>query len=90
MLFAQNTSFLTAKFGVEKTVNMLADAGFPREAIYICAYANSVEGYLAPAAEFPYGGYEVINAAAWYNTSRTCTESEGAVLAWFAQQVQNS
>lgn len=29
MLFAQNTSFLTAKFGVEKTVNMLADAGFP-------------------------------------------------------------
>ena len=69
---------------------MLADAGFPREAIYICAYANSVEGYLAPAAEFPYGGYEVINAAAWYNTSRTCTESEGAVLAWFAQQVQNS
>ena len=70
--------------------DMLADAGFPREAIYICAYANSVEGYLAPAAEFPYGGYEVINAAAWYNTSRTCTESEGAVLAWFAQQVQNS
>ena len=29
MLFAQNTSYLTAKFGVEKTVNMLADAGFP-------------------------------------------------------------
>ena len=29
MLFAQNTSFLTAKFGVEKVVNMLADAGFP-------------------------------------------------------------
>ena len=28
MLFAQNTSFLTARFGVEKTVNMLADAGF--------------------------------------------------------------
>lgn len=29
MLFAQNTSYLTSKFGVEKTVNMLADAGFP-------------------------------------------------------------
>ena len=66
--------------------DMLVTAGFPREAIYICAYSNSVEGYLAPAAEFPYGGYEVINAAAWYNTSRTCTESEGAVLDWFAEQ----
>jgi hypothetical protein len=64
------------------------DAGFPREAIYICAYSNSVEGYLAPAAEFPYGGYEVINAAAWYNTSRTCTDSEGAVLAWFEKQAR--
>jgi hypothetical protein len=64
------------------------DAGFPREAIYICAYSNSVEGYLAPAAEFPYGGYEVINAAAWYNTSRTGTDSEGAVLAWFEKQAR--
>lgn len=66
---------------------MLAEAGFPRESIYICAYANSVEGYLAPAAEFAHGGYEVINAAAWYNTSRTCPESEGAVLDWFVAQI---
>ena len=66
---------------------MFTNAGFPREAIYICAYANSVEGYLAPAEEFAYGGYEVINAAAWYNTSRTCTESEGAVLDWFSRQI---
>ena len=29
MLFAQNTSYLTKKFGVEKSVNMIADAGFP-------------------------------------------------------------
>lgn len=29
MLFAMNTSFLSQRFGVEKTVNMLADAGFP-------------------------------------------------------------
>jgi hypothetical protein len=69
---------------------MLVAAGFPREATYICAYSNSVEGYLAPAAEFPYGGYDVINAAAWYNTSRTCTESEGAVLAWFQKQILRS
>ena len=72
------------------TGNKLEDifaAGFPREAIYICAYANSVEGYLAPVEEFPYGGYEVINAAAWYNTSRTCPESEGAVLRWFKAQL---
>ena len=68
---------------------MLTRAGFPRESVYICAYANSVEGYLAPAAEFAYGGYEVINAAAWYNTSRTCTESEGAVLDWFAAQISS-
>ena len=69
---------------------MLVTAGFPRESIYICGYSNSVEGYLAPAAEFPYGGYEVINAAAWYNTSRTCPESEGAVLAWFESQIKGN
>lgn len=69
---------------------IFVSAGFPRESIYICAYANSVEGYLAPAEEFPYGGYEVINAAAWYNTSRTCPESEGAVLAWFRQQAEKA
>ena len=66
------------------------EAGFPREAIYICAYANSVEGYLAPAEEFPYGGYEVINAAAWYNTSRTCPQSEEALLSWFCRRVNRS
>ncbi|MBQ7320889.1 MAG: hypothetical protein IJW99_02210 [Clostridia bacterium] len=70
-----------------KLEEMFVAAGFPREAIYICAYSNSVEGYLAPAEEFPYGGYEVINAAAWYNTSRTCPESEAAVLAWFQKQL---
>ena len=69
---------------------IFTDAGFPKEAIYICAYANSVEGYLAPAEEFPYGGYEVINAAAWYNTSRTCPQSEGAVLSWFYRCVNRS
>jgi len=71
-----------------KLEDMFVRAGFPREAIYICAYANSVEGYLAPAEEFEYGGYEVINAAAWYNMSRTCPESEGAVLKWFAKQIE--
>jgi hypothetical protein len=30
----------------------------------------------------------VINAAAWYNTSRTGTDSEGAVLAWFEKQAR--
>ena len=29
MLFAQNTYYLARRFGVEKAVNMLADAGFP-------------------------------------------------------------
>ena len=72
-----------------KLEDMFAAAGFPREAIYICAYANSVEGYLAPAEEFEHGGYEVINAAAWYNTSRTCPESEAALLAWFEQQLKD-
>ena len=71
-----------------KLEEMFSNAGFPREAIYICAYANSVEGYLAPAEEFVYGGYEVINAAAWYNTSRTCPESEAALLAWFNEQIK--
>ena len=71
-----------------KLEDMFVKAGFPREAVYICAYANSVEGYLAPAADFEHGGYEVINAAAWYNMSRTCPESEGAVLAWFEEQIR--
>ncbi len=71
-----------------KLEDLFADAGFPREAIYICAYANSVEGYLAPAEEFAHGGYEVINAAAWYNTSRTCPNSEAALLEWFEKQLQ--
>lgn len=72
-----------------KLEDMFAAAGFPREAIYICAYANSVEGYLAPVEEFAFGGYEVINAAAWYNTSRTCPASEEALLAWFQKQIES-
>lgn len=93
MTIAKDCAFLMIPFEVltltgNKLEEMLVNAGFPREAIFLCAYANSVEGYLAPREEFEHGGYEVINAAAWYNMSRTSPESEGAVLKWFDTQIQ--
>ena len=71
-----------------KLEDIFAEAGFPRGAIYICGYSNVVEGYLAPAEEFEFGGYEVSGASHWYNTSETVPESEGALLAWFAEKAE--
>ena len=66
-----------------KLEEMFAQAGFARETIYICGYANMTEGYLAPVEEFAYGGYEVAGAAHWYNIPEASPDSEPAVLDWF-------
>ena len=66
---------------------IFADAGWPRERIYVCGYTNSVNGYLAPREEFPYGGYEVAGASHWFNVSETTEDSADAVFAWFRENV---
>lgn len=92
-LFALNRDFVFAFIPFElltltgnKLEELFASKGFSRESIYICGYANSVNGYLAPVEEFEFGGYEVAGAAHWYNISQNSTESETAVLNWFAKQ----
>ena len=64
-----------------------AEAGWPREKIYVCGYTNSVNGYLAPREEFPYGGYEVAGASHWFNVSETTEDSADAVIGWFRDNV---
>ena len=71
-----------------KLEDIFAQAGFVREAIYICGYSNIVEGYLAPREEFEFGGYEVSGAALLYNISETVPESEETLLNWFAEKAQ--
>jgi putative intracellular protease/amidase len=66
-------------------VDILRRAGFPEEGIYVCGYANSVNGYLAPPEEFEVGGYEVGGAAHWYNIPQTSVESEPTVVKWFEE-----
>ncbi|MBO5273495.1 MAG: hypothetical protein J6I45_02660 [Clostridia bacterium] len=66
----------------------LAEVGFDPASIFVCGYANSVNGYLAPPEEFEVGGYEVGGAAHWYNISQTSTESEPAVVAWFKEMAK--
>ncbi len=69
---------------------ILRRAGFPEEGIYVCGYANSVNGYLAPPEEFEVGGYEVGGAAHWYNIPQTSTDSEPAVIAWFEKAASDA
>ena len=64
---------------------IFADAGWPREKIYVCGYTNSVNGYLAPQEEFPFGGYEVAGASHWFNVSETTEDSADAVYRWFRE-----
>jgi len=71
-----------------KLEEIFTKAGFPKEAVYACGYSNIVEGYLAPAEEFPFGGYEVAGSNRWYNISETVPESEGALLAWFEEKAK--
>jgi len=71
-----------------KLEEVFVAAGYPREAIYICGYTNVTEGYLAPVEEFAYGGYEVVNAAHWYNISQNSPETEPAVIEWFGNQAK--
>ena len=94
-LFSLNRDFVFAFLPFEvltltgnKLEDMFASLGFPRESIYICGYSNSTNGYLAPAEEFPFGGYEVEGAAHWYYIPPNCPETEPTVLEWFAKQCE--
>ena len=69
----------------DRIEDILRRAGFPEEGIYVCGYANSVNGYLAPPEEFEVGGYEVGGAAHWYNIPQTSVESEPTVVKWFEE-----
>ena len=71
-----------------KLEDIFAEAGFPRGGIYVCGYSNITEGYLAPAEEFEFGGYEVAGSNRWYNTGETVPETEGAVLEWFKNKAE--
>ena len=65
---------------------IFTDAGFAKETIFTVGYANSVNGYLAPAAEFPFGGYEVGGAAHWYGIPQNDVTTEPAMLSLFANK----
>ena len=60
--------------------DMLCARGFAPENIFVCGNSNSVNGYLAPYAEFEHGGYEVAGAAHWYGLAECSVQSEQAVL----------
>jgi len=66
---------------------ILAGAGWSADRIYVCGYSNSVNGYLAPREEFPYGGYEVAGASHWFNIPETSEDSADAVTDWFRRNV---
>ena len=68
---------------------MFVEAGYAKESVFICGYTNVTEGYLAPAEEFEFGGYEVAGSNRWYNISETTPESEAAVLAWFEEKAKS-
>ncbi|MDD4774367.1 MAG: hypothetical protein PHZ09_12325 [Eubacteriales bacterium] len=59
---------------------MYVKRGYKRENIYVVGFANSVNGYLAPKAEYEIGGYEISGAAHWYGISECSDKSEDAVL----------
>ncbi|MBQ7337164.1 MAG: hypothetical protein IJW40_01785 [Clostridia bacterium] len=71
----------------ERIEDVLRRAGFAEQGIYVCGYANSLNGYLAPPEEFEVGGYEVGGAAHWYNIPQTSPASAPAVVAWFEKNV---
>lgn len=54
--------------------------GYGAENIFVISCANSVNGYLAPPEEFPYGGYEITDAAYWYGLPKCSEHSEPAVI----------
>lgn len=72
-----------------KLEDMASEAGFSPEKIFVVGYANSVNGYLAPLEEFAFGGYEVSGASHWYCLPECCEETEGEMLRWFADHLQD-
>lgn len=63
-----------------KIEDFLISLGYSAENIFIVSCANSVNGYLPPSEEFPYGGYEVSGASSWYGVPDFCEDSEKEVV----------
>ena len=59
-----------------KIEEILCHMGYREEYIFIIGCANSVNSYLTPLEEIPFGGYEVTRAAHWYGLPEygKCTE----------------
>lgn len=68
--------------------DMFVKQGYSRESVYIIGCANSVNGYLAPKAEYATGGYEITSAAHWYGISECSAQSENAVLGGFEKMAE--
>ena len=58
----------------------LVSMGFKRECVFVVSYCNGVFGYLPPKEEVGIGGYEVLSAPNWYDTSFFVENSEDSVL----------
>lgn len=59
---------------------MLLERGFSAESIMVAGYSNGTYGYLAPKEEWAQGGYEMKDAAHWYDLPECGDKSEDAVL----------
>ncbi len=66
---------------------MFVKQGYGREEIYIVGCSNSVNGYLAPGAEFEIGGYEISGASHWYGISECSVLSEVTILNNFKNMI---
>ena len=70
-----------------KIEDLAAQAGWPRENIYVCGYSNAVYSYLPSEEEFEFGGYEVCGATHWYNLPECTPGTSKKMLSWFAKHI---
>lgn len=75
---------LTAK----KLEAILLNKGFDLAGIYILGYSNSVNGYLAPPEEIPFGGYEVNGSNEWYNLPPCDQSTEPTMIKWYEEKIK--
>ena len=72
--------FETLTLTGNKLEEFLISLEYAPENIFIVSCANSVNSYLAPVEEFPYGGYEVSGASHWYGLPECSEQTETDVL----------
>lgn len=81
-------SFETLTITGNKLEEYLIEQGYEPENIFIVSCANSVNSYLAPFEEFPYGGYEVSGASHWYGLPECSEQTEADVITHFHELIQ--